>query len=136
MNPSDILLPKKTPTERPHGLYVACRDCLKDFRSSELVEQRCVECRVHRACADVVAELEQIIQKHRGYLRRGVRPDVERVQRLQRRLLKRIAPIVPDFRRAVEYAEKEFEAVASSHGILGQKLLEVVDAKKLITTTA
>lgn len=133
---SNIVIAPSTAPPRPTGLFVACRDCMKDFRSSELVDQRCLDCRVHRACADVVAELERVIHKHRAYLRRGAPPNLEQLQRLQRRLVKRVAPIVPDYRRALEYAEKEFNAVASSHGILGQRLIEVVDAKRLITATA
>lgn len=123
-----------TPNAAATGLVVLCRDCQGDFKTSQLKDYLCLECQAHRACADVRAELEAVIRRHRRYLARGARPDVDRVKRLQQRLVKRILTVVPDARKAIELASKEYEAIATSKGITGQRVVEVVNARQLITS--
>lgn len=130
---SSLLMPQ--PTQRPAaGLVVVCADCQKEFRSSELVDRRCIACRAHRACADVLEDLDRLIRRHRRYLARGIRPNIDQVERLRRRLLQRIFRVVPDFAKAAELANKEFTAIASAGGLTSLRVLDVVDAKRLITS--
>lgn len=130
---SSILLPGTSPAPA-RGLLVGCLDCRKDFRSSELQGQRCIGCRAHRACADVCRELDAFLAKQRRYRAAGAIANTEQFERLRRRLFTRIQGVVGNPMLAVELAQKEYRAVLSPHGLLGEKeLLQVVRAKDFIT---
>lgn len=126
-----ILLPTMTPARG--GLVLACKDCLKEFRSSELVEQRCIGCRVHRHCAEVCAELAAYLKKQLRYRRANARVNPEQLDRLKRRLIKRVQELTPGPQLGMQLVEKEFQSVLSSHGVIfSGGVLEVVQARDLL----
>jgi|SRR5579859_7441682 len=127
-----ILVPQAT-AAGPRGLYVACRECLKDFRSSELVGRLCVTCRVHQRCAEVRGELETFIRKQRRYAAAGAAVKPEQLERLKRRLIRRIQEVAPDPRMGMELFEKELQAALAPTGVVSRgRVLEVVQASQLL----
>lgn len=90
------------------ALYVVCRDCRKECLVGDLLELRCLSCRVHRACADVREEITAFFNKQRRYAAAGAVANGEQLTRLQRRLMARVSAQVADPRLAQELATAEW----------------------------
>ena len=92
------------------GLFVLCLDCTKEFRSSELQGQRCLKCRVHRACDGDRVAIAEHVKKQQRYAASGATVNPEQLERLRRRLFGPILALVGDPNKAVELAEDEWQA--------------------------
>jgi hypothetical protein len=90
------------------ALYVACRDCRKDCLAGDLRDRRCLNCRIHLACAGVRAEISAFFKKQQRYAAAGAIANDTQLSRLQRRLMARVIAEAPDPRKAPELADAEW----------------------------
>jgi len=103
------------------ALLVRCRSCRREYSSDELRKMACLDCQVRETTAEVRADITRQLNRAVRYRRTGGRFNPEILDRLRSRLLRRILELVTDPRKALELADREYQAAIS--GMPGAKLL-------------
>ena len=94
------------------SILLFCRDCGKQFPSSETKDGLCLDCRVRRAVADLRDEHARLWRKRERYRSSGgnVEQIGKQIARIEDRISQRIHEMTPNERRAHELLARELDA--------------------------